>query len=52
MNNINFYEMAQQLLGELPESSLFLYDVTTILLIVFTLFLVIFPVALISRHKF
>lgn len=52
MVNVNFYEMAKQLLGELPQSSMFLYDVTTILLIVFTLFLVIFPIVLISRYKF
>lgn len=47
--NINFYEMAVSLLGELPETSQYLYDITTILFILVALFIVIFPLAMIYR---
>ncbi len=50
MVGIDFYEMSHQILGELPETSLYLYDLVTIILIIFAFFILILPIALIL-HK-
>ena len=47
--NIDFYAMAQSLLGELPETSAYLYDITTIILIILALFIMFLPLAMIFK---
>lgn len=46
---IDFYSYAHQLLGELPETSLFLYDFVTIIMVVFAFFILILPLAIILK---
>ena len=44
-----FYEMSVKIIGELPNSSLWIYDMSTIFLIISAFCLFIIPISLIFR---
>ena len=50
MAGIDFVSLAHKLLGELPQTSQYLYDIVTIILVVFAFFIVILPLALICKN--
>ena len=47
---IPFREYAIQILGELPETSIWLYDLFTVLTVVGVLFIILLPIACIVRR--
>lgn len=44
-----FYEMAQSIIGELPETSLFIYDITTLFLIIVSICIFVIPISVMFR---
>lgn len=48
----NFYDMAVKVIGELPETSYYLYDLMTIGLITMTIGLIVVPLIIIFRKCF
>ena len=45
-----FYEMSQKIIGELPNTALWIYDLTTIFLIISAFCLIIIPISLIFKR--
>lgn len=44
-----FYEMATSIIGELPNTSLWIYDIMTILLIIVSICILIIPISIVFR---
>ena len=47
--NMSFYEMSQHILGTLPETLQWLYDLTTVFLVISTFCVFIIPISIIFR---
>ena len=47
--DLNFYEMAIRLIGEVPNTLTWLYDLTTIFLVISAFCVLIIPVSIIFR---
>lgn len=47
---ISFYEMAVKIIGDVPSTLLWLYDLTTIFLVISAFCLIIIPISLIFKR--
>lgn len=47
--DISFYEMATRIVGELPNTLYWLYDLTTVFLVISTFCVFIIPISIIFR---
>lgn len=45
----SFYEMSTKIIGELPNTSLWIYDVTTIFLIIVAICILVIPISIMFR---
>lgn len=46
---VSFYEMAMQLIGDLPSTALWIYDIATIFLVISAFCVFIIPISLIFK---
>lgn len=47
--NATFYEMAQQILGQLPPTANWIYTITALILFVCVIFILLIPIIIISK---
>ena len=45
-----FYEMAVKMIGSVPDTLFWIYDITTIFLVISAIFLLIIPISLIFKR--
>ena len=45
-----FYEMSVKIIGELPNTSLWIYDITTLFLIIVAVCILVIPISLVFRR--
>lgn len=50
MVNYSFYEMAVHLLGELPQTSYWMYDMLTMFLFILAILVFVIPISLIFKY--